>query len=317
MPPTNVHALIGSNGVGKTHLLDTLARTVLADRSYPSQDSRLTDRLGHQPYPFANLVSVGFSAFDALEPLAPTSYVGYQYVGLKKRGQSALKGPSELGDEFADSASACTSQGPVRERRWREVLKRLEDTDQIFQDHQVALLADPDGDGPDAKNLFAPLSSGHKIVLLTLARLVEHTTERTLVLVDEPEAHLHPPLLSTFIRVLSELLLNSNGVALIATHSPVVLQETPRRAVWALRRAGADVQIDHPDIETFGENAGVITREIFSLEVTRTGFHAMIEELAWKGYDYDEILGEFEDALGAEGRALARVAVRRHRDGTR
>lgn len=317
MPPTNVHALIGSNGVGKTHLLDTLARTVLKARLQPIDGSRLTDRADNHAYPFANLVSVGFSAFDALEPLAPTRDVGYQYVGLKKRGESGLKGPSELGEEFAESASACMSQGPVRARRWRKVLERLEDTDPIFQDHQIALLADANAEGPDAQDLFAPLSSGHKIVLLTLARLVEHTTERTLVLMDEPEAHLHPPLLSTFIRVLSELLLDTNGVALIATHSPVVLQETPRRAVWALRRAGDDVRVDHPEIETFGENVGVITREIFGLEVTRTGFHAMIEELAGADLNYEDILGAFAGALGAEGRALARVAARRHRDGRR
>ncbi|MFE3688594.1 AAA family ATPase [Streptomyces sp. NPDC059095] len=317
MPPTNVHALIGSNGVGKTHLLDTLARTVLGARLQPIDGSRLTDRAGNYARPFANLVSVGFSAFDALEPLAPTRHVGYQYVGLKKRGESSLKGPSELGQEFADSASACVSQGPVREQRWRDVLERLEETDPIFQEQRIALLAAPDGDLPDAKSVFAPLSSGHKIVLLTLARLVEHCTERTLVLVDEPEAHLHPPLLSTFIRVLSALLLDTNGVALIATHSPVVLQETPRRAVWALRRAGGDVAVDHPEIETFGENVGVITREIFGLEVTHTGFHAMIEQFAREGYTYEEILGALDDALGAEGRGLARVAARRHRDGTR
>ncbi|MFE2012871.1 AAA family ATPase [Streptomyces sp. NPDC059491] len=70
----------------------------------------------------------------------------------------------------------------------------------------------------------------------TLAQLVQHTTERTLVLIDEPEAHLHPPPLSTFVRQLSQLLSDRNGLAVIATHSPGVFQETPSDAAWALRR---------------------------------------------------------------------------------
>lgn len=53
------------------------------------------------------------------------------------------------------------------------------------------------------------------------------------MLIDEPEGHLHPPLLSAFVRALSELLVNRNGVAIIATHSPVVLQEVPRLRMGA------------------------------------------------------------------------------------
>jgi hypothetical protein len=109
--------------------------------------------------------------------------------------------------------------------------------------------------------------------------------------------------------------MDRNGLALIATHSPVVLQEIPKKSVWALQRTGEDVRVDHPELETFGENVGVITREIFTLEVKRTGFHAMIEELAQRGLSFDEILAAFGDNLGAEGRALARAAARRNRDG--
>ncbi len=40
------------------------------------------------------------------------------------------------------------------------------------------------------------MSSGHAIVLLTVTKLVARVEEKTLVLIDEPESHLHPPLLS-------------------------------------------------------------------------------------------------------------------------
>jgi predicted ATP-dependent endonuclease of OLD family len=104
-----------------------------------------------------------------------------------------------------------------------------------------------------------------------MTHLAEQVDERTLVPIDEPETHLHPPLLSAFIRALSDLLVDRNGVAIIATHLPVVLQEVPRTCVWKLRRSGSLLTAAPPEIETFGENVGVLTREAFGLEVTRSG----------------------------------------------
>ena len=44
--------------------------------------------------------------------------------------------------------------------------------------------------------VFGDLSSGHKVVLLTITSCVSKIVERSIVFVDEPENHLHPPLLS-------------------------------------------------------------------------------------------------------------------------
>lgn len=63
-------------------------------------------------------------------------------------------------------------------------------------------------------------------------------------MLDEPESHLHPPLLSAFIRSLSELLILRNGVAIIATHSPVILQEVPKRCAWILNRSGISAKAE-------------------------------------------------------------------------
>src|SRR5690606_8000124 len=91
-----------------------------------------------------------------------------------------------------------------------------------------------------ARQTIRLMSSGHKIVLLTITRLVSTVEEKTLVLLDEPESHLHPPLLSAFTRALSDLLLSRNGVAIVATHSPVVTQEVPMTCVWILTRSRAE-----------------------------------------------------------------------------
>lgn len=193
--------------------------------------------------PFANTVAVTFSAFDDF-PLVrnlrnATKGVRFTNIGLRKRkrGQSDDQGvvewdtqpqqPHELTEDFIASAKACAT-GHRRRERWRQALLTLE-SDPIFQEADVTDLLDIDAEtfGRTAGKLFRRLSSGHKIVLLTITKLVESVEERTLVLMDEPEAHLHPPLLAALIRAVSDLLINRNGVAFIATHSPVVLQEVP------------------------------------------------------------------------------------------
>jgi len=160
-----------------------------------------------------------------------------------------------------------------------------------------------------ATSLFGKLSSGHKIVLLTITRLVETVEERSLVLLDEPEAHLHPPLLSAFIRALSDLLINRNGVAIIATHSPVVLQEVPLSCAWKLRRNGYEAVAERPEVETFGENVGVLTREVFGLEVPQSGFHKLLQEAVEHAENFEAVLESFDHQLGAEARAIARGLI--------
>lgn len=320
-PPTNIHVLIGRNGVGKTHLLNGMTEAltgVSEDKAVGSFEGATGNVRSDQL--FANLVSVTFSAFDPFTPLPirqdKSSGVQYAYIGLRRPGLSddgeplPPRTPDQLSSEFGRSVWLC--RHGARASRWRRALEMLE-ADPIFKDADVASLAEEDLPEKEfrarARTLFGKLSSGHKIVLLTITRLVETVEERTLVLLDEPEAHLHPPLLSAFVRALSDLLINRNGVGIIATHSPVVLQEVPRRCVWKVRRTNLLAQAERPEIETFGENVGILTREIFGLEVTDSGFHKMLRDAVAESDDYDAIVERFDRELGGEAKALIRALI--------
>ena len=201
----------------------------------------------------------------------------------------------------------------ARRSRLQRALRLLE-SDPNFADAGLADLvhsAEKDREALDElPGIFKQLSSGHKIVLLTVTKLVETVEEKSLVLLDEPEAHLHPPLLSAFVRALSDLLTSRNGMAIIDTHSPVVLQEVPSNCVYRLQRSGNSLAADSPQIETFGENVGTLTDEIFGLEVTATGFHKMLADAATQALTYEEALAQFDGQLGAEGRAILRAMIR-------
>lgn len=330
MPPTNIHVLTGRNGVGKTHLLNHMTRALVeeqAEQASVGSFRAVTDELSDEGL-FANIVSVTFSAFDPFDPLPVrqdrSSGIQYSYIGLKRTGTTSEgkplppKSPDSLSTEFGASVLIC-SKG-ARAVRWRRALEMLE-ADPIFKDADVASLASTGLSDEDlkkqARKLFGDkLSSGHKIVLLTITRLVETVEERTLVLLDEPEAHLHPPLLSAFVRALSDLLVNRNGVAIIATHSPVVLQEVPASCVWKVRRNGRVVEAERPDLETFGENVGILTREVFGLEVTQSGFHKLLRDALREEDDFAAILRRFEAQLGGEARAILRALIAARDEGT-
>lgn len=318
-PPTNIHVLIGRNGVGKTYLLNGMTRALVSPEENPRRDGIFTSpprgfTAATHESPFANIVSITFSAFDDFTPVKEQRNVmkgvRYSNVGLRKRIKdknnewvTITRDPADLADEFSNSAKLCVIG--EKASRWQRALATLE-ADPMFAEAQVSGLVDVE-DAQFARlagQLFKKLSSGHKIVLLTITKLVEKVEEKTLVLMDEPEAHLHPPLLSAFVRALSDLLINRNGVAIIATHSPVVLQEVPASCVWKIVRHGSAARADRPEIETFAENVGVLTREVFGLEVTRSGFHKMLVEAAGGLNSINEVLGKFDNEVGSEGRAL-------------
>ena len=158
-------------------------------------------------------------------------------------------------------------------------------------------------------NFFLGLSSGHAIVLLSITKLVEYIEEKTLVLIDEPEGHLHPPLLSAFIRAISDLLVNRNAVAIVATHSPVVLQEVPKSCVYKIKRIGAVAGVERPKKETFAENVGTLTREVFGLDVEKSGFHELLKEDVLSGLSYEQVINEYDKQIGFEGKLILQSMV--------
>lgn len=324
-PPTNIHVLIGRNGVGKTYVLTNMTLSLISEEKQSEKYGVISaNDLNEDEGLFVNLISVSFSAFDPFDSLpVPNSDIQgtrYSYIGLKevdnetKKWKQTPKDIRSLTEEFVNSVENCLLNNKIK-RLERAV--GLLSSDPIFDSYglldvvrngeklKLKEIEDQSVDWYDKLTaLFGKLSSGHKIVLLTITKLVEDVVERTLILIDEPESHLHPPLLSAFVRALSDLLLQQNGVAIVATHSPVVIQEVPKSCVWKLRRSGSISKADRPISETFGENVGVLTRDIFGLEVTQSGFHKMLQDAAETFNDYESVINHFDGQLGAEARAI-------------
>lgn len=310
VPPTNTHVIIGANGVGKSTLMRRFASSLRIDakrteNGHFSSSQPHTDR--GRRVPFDNVVTVAFSAFDPFpahlnDPDGTSGDIPHHVVGL---AGAAAPGDREvdLADQFSQALRACV-RSPRRER-WLDALSVLNEADPLLQETEATKLIDGDVFGDEvwgASDFYRALSSGHKIALLTITALVRYVEERTLVLVDEPETHLHPPLLSALIRAVSRLTVGRNGVAIVATHSPVVLQNVPRSCVFLLNRSGDIANASRPRIETFGESVSVLTAEVFGLDVTDTGFHDVLQRAA-VGFEQTSLGSQ----LGSEGRAVLRA----------
>jgi predicted ATPase len=313
--PSNVHVLIGSNGTGKTTALSNI-RLAFQRRELNEVAPEVVQVSDQREV--AGLLSIGFSAFDTFPALERgeqdqlrfrITNVRLPWLGVPRyvsEGASVADTRRaqdiEMGAYVRSETLGCLAE---RAERLLPALRLLAEADPVLDRHQISSRI-----GLERLD-YASLSSGHKIAILTIATLVRYSEEKTLVLLDEPESHLHPPLLGAVTRALSDVMTSINGLAIVATHSPVVLQEVPRRCAWVIWSSGGESRVERPSIETFGANLGVLTRELFDLELSKSGYHALLRRVADNSTTYEEAVNSLGGELGDEARMLLRSMMRR------
>jgi hypothetical protein len=129
-PSTNVHAVIGRNGVGKTTLLNGMIEAII----YRKGPGRFLDSSGWmvneiQENYFSSLVSVSFSAFDPFSPPQeqpdPSKGTCYSYIGLKDpKVTDRHRTIAELRIDCVKSLSACF-RSPEKTARWENAIQKL------------------------------------------------------------------------------------------------------------------------------------------------------------------------------------------------
>ncbi|MDC5406710.1 YjbD family protein, partial [Acinetobacter baumannii] len=146
-----------------------------------------------------------------------------------------------------------------------------------------------------------------------LTHLVNSVTEKSLILYDEPETYLHPPLISAYLRAISWLLIDRNAIGILTTHSPIILQEVPKSCVWKIIRRGDVFNALRLENETFGENISLLNHEVFNLTASNSSFIDLLEYEAKKYIKenknsdnikiFKKVLSNFNNEIGSEARA--------------
>ena len=156
------------------------------------------------------------------------------------------------------------------------------------------------------------MSSGQKIFLLTITKLVLKLTERTILFIDEPELFLHPPMVKTYVRLISDLVSYVNGLGFIITHSPITLQEFPNDCIKvAYRNQLGEYLIKPINFKTFGENINLINDKVFNIGLQQSGYYNLIERLKYSE-DGEKNLKKILDFSGSEARLLIKLFLEKN-----
>lgn len=318
--PNGVITFIGKNGSGKSTSIYNLAKLLYA---YPDQRFRLKEKIGViKPNdiginklfllsysPFDNFVLPGIGGEDyrvILEGLKNNDgrFVFCGIRDVKKEFESILENPQKdtyeklfedirldatslkpinvLADEFVQAMSTL-EYNTERNKIWDKIEKMSRGKFPEIQELMDELFI---LDNEERKEQFLRLSTGYKYFFHSLAHIIAYIEEDSIVLFDEPENHIHPPMLSFMISSLRNILSKYQSVMLIATHSPVIVQETFSKNVFVVRRFEDKTVMSHPQIETYGANISEITSEVFDLTTDITKYYEAFESL------YDKLDGE-------------------------
>ena len=98
------------------------------------------------------------------------------------------------------------------------------------------------------------------------------------------------------MRMLYRLLEEFDSYAIFATHSPLIIQETPAAYIHILERFNNTLTVRNPEIECFGENITQITNEIFDVNSAESNYKSILKKMS-KHLSYDEIIDLFDGKL--------------------
>ena len=338
--PNRIFVLVGRNGSGKSTLLSRLAHVAFASpRERATRPLKALGTLQPASIGFMRVITISYSAFDSfvvpgldakelsqtIQDLASGDgrfvFCGLRDVvaearadierdvavqpdddsegPIERRTTTRLKPVDQLADEFGAMIARIRKQDGV------DLLEAA--LEPLLGDPSFAELKDQMNrlirSSRSARSLFLGWSTGHKIALHVVASLVAHARPRSLVLFDEPEAHLHPPLMAALMHSVRIVLTEVNALCVVATHSPVLLQETLSRHVRRVRRTGKSLEIRQPSLETFGENVGILTYDTFGLTAASTDFHKILDILVSGCDSPEQVDALFDPGLSVQARA--------------
>lgn len=120
---------------------------------------------------------------------------------------------------------------------------------------------------------LSELSSGQATILLYITKLVKSINKGSLIIFDEPETFMHPPMMKAFIRAVSHITDAKNAFCLVATHSPVIIQEIPHCNVYKLN---TDYQVSEIGYKTYGQNLDSLYKNVYGIEFEKTGYNELL-----------------------------------------
>lgn len=327
--PKRIAVIIGKNGVGKSQTLGRIARaaidgaTTLTDGSdggrplinrllafaptneaesvFPP-DKRKRPRIWYQRYSMNR--SRRSRRNDYLSDLIVQVARSTQLVASKSRWEiftealGAITDAEQLHLPTSSAAAAFTSLARLPKGQEQQVLERFASVDVRKEPIRVV-----GGEG-------YPLSSGEISFLKFAAQASLHIENGSLLLLDEPETHLHPNFISRFVSLLDGLLEATGSAAIIATHSAYFVREVFREQVTVLSVDSENVvTAQRPKLRTFGADVGAISYFVFGEDEPSRLAEEVEQRLIRNGVPWQQVYETYKDELSLEMLNGLRAAI--------
>ena len=135
------------------------------------------------------------------------------------------------------------------------------------------------------------LSSGQSMLMNLVIEILAHIRHNTLILLDEPEVHLHPKGITRIINILNEICRDFSSCCILATHSSVIVQELLSRNVIVMDKEPDGTPVVRPmRVESLGENLTTITEDVFGRSEAAPYYKKMVERLVRENVDIEHVL---------------------------
>ena len=310
--PMNVFAVVGGNGSGKSYKINHIIKEHLegdnkfsqilhfslspfdniihfnrdgksievADKERDSDDEIIYEKVGfvsvkHPPIPEVVKKAEASLLTDVKMYLHEKSRKYHDSDNKLKQGFEAEISIQESFSYYIQSLLFDLVASNKKLTQWKSAIEFFE-FETWVEDIKIAFL-DRDIIKEDLEKIDN-LSSGQATILLYITKLVSSINQGSLVIFDEPETFMHPPMVKAFIRAVSEIVNNNKAFCLIATHSPVIIQEIPHCNVY---RLDSNHELKNTNYKTYGQNLDTLYKNIYGLALQQTGYNSFFNDLRY------------------------------------
>lgn len=282
-PFMRIVGLIGNNGVGKTQMLKMLISNLVNDVPLPVA----------LPL-FRSCLAISSTPFDEYDKIAPQQpRIPYKCFSIEQDAKYTI-------DAIFESIDIIY-QRPLIHRK-PMILLYKESIDFLLGEQVGGFLVyNEDTDNYDLNKDYLCeqihiMSSGQLHIFNLLTFIHAHIHLSSLLVIDEPEVHMHPQIVVSFMTMLGSILQRFRSFAVIATHSPLIVREMVGQNVYLMRIVESGIpNVAKVAFETFGADASELYMHLFQFDERMSSFYHYVKLLARKrGKDYQQILALFK-----------------------
>lgn len=149
--------------------------------------------------------------------------------------------------------------------------------------------------------IATPLSSGQKMYLRFATHFLTTASEGMLILIDEPETHLHPNLITEFMNLLYLVLDATRSIAIIATHSVYVVREVPSHCVNILiLDENRNVTTSKVYLNTLGANVNSLSNAVFGDSLIQSFTDRIAKKIADSNQTLEQVIDQYKDTISMD-----------------